>query len=387
MTTLCVEDDQEQIPTCPINGQSLEKVIRWTQCRNYFKEMDLKETFDTIISADFLANEELLDEMLKKVYIKNSQKVINQTANEFEDGTIVCLLDDFKRRNEVIVILHHDTLKYFDPQKSQWITITKIPQKFLPKKVCSLKDRIYVIGVDSDELAHLLEYNTLTKSWRTLPSASFGPYREMDDNSDTSFYFPIAFLCSVGNKLYTKNSHYDYEMEDGSTFFQVLDLDDEDPHWKLLRDVAYEDYPLATITVVDDVIYLVQYELIQTEYQEVIDKYDTATNEWTNVTNFEFSTVRGVAMFEGKIYISDIRGSLKSFDISTNTWTTLSSMSHKRSYHSLIVLNGSIVAVGGNVGSIEEYNVVDDTWTVKEETLDEISEGGFIMMKFYFDSE
>ena len=62
-------------------------------------------------------------------------------------------------------------------------------------------------------------------------------------------------------------------------------------------------------------------------------------------------------------------------------------MSHKRSYHSLIVLNGSIVAVGGNVRSIEEYNVVDDTWTVKEETLDEISEGGFIMMKFYFDSE
>ena len=110
MTTLCVEDDQEQIPTCPINGQSLEKVIRWTQCRNYFKEMDLKETFDTIISADFLANEELLDEMLKKVYIKNSQKAINQTANEFEDGTIVCLLDDFKRRNEVIVIMTRSSI-------------------------------------------------------------------------------------------------------------------------------------------------------------------------------------------------------------------------------------------------------------------------------------
>ena len=48
----------------------------------------------------------------------------------------------------------------------------------------------------------------------------------------------------------------------------------------------------------------------------------------------------------------------------------------------------AIVAVEGKVGSIEEYNVQNDTWTVKEETLDEISEEeGFIMMKFYFDSE
>ena len=45
-----------------------------------------------------MTNEELIDEILKKVHIKNSQSCLsNQAANEFEDGTIVYLLDDFKR--------------------------------------------------------------------------------------------------------------------------------------------------------------------------------------------------------------------------------------------------------------------------------------------------
>ena len=69
--------------------------------QNYSKHMDLKDTFKLIVSADYLlANANLSEEMLKKVFRNNSPKVVvSDVANDFEDG-IMNLLEDFKRRNE-----------------------------------------------------------------------------------------------------------------------------------------------------------------------------------------------------------------------------------------------------------------------------------------------
>ena len=46
--------------------------------------------------------------------------------------------------------------------------------------------------------------------------------------------------------------------------------------------------------------------------------------------------------------------------------------------------NGSIIAVGENLQAIEEYEVDNDSWFIREEQedLDDISEGGFIIMKY-----
>ena len=66
--------------------------------------------------------------MLKRVFFKNNDKDVDEAANQYEDTTIVRLLDDFKRSNEVVVSLHWDVLKswlkYFDPNTSQMIKIT-----------------------------------------------------------------------------------------------------------------------------------------------------------------------------------------------------------------------------------------------------------------------
>ena len=52
--------------------------------------------------------------------------------------------------------------------------------------------------------------------------------------------------------------------------------------------------------------------------------------------------------------------------------------------HSLIVMNnGCLLAVGGDDGSIEEYDVANDKWSIKEENLDDKPCGGFIVMKYY----
>jgi len=131
------------------------------------------------------------------------------------------------------------------------------------------------------------------------------------------------------------------------------------------------------------------YDKAQKKSYEVLVKYDVELDQWIKLTKLPFDRDdTGVAVFEGKIYISGgtTANSLECYDPSTNTWTTLPSMIHDRSgHHSLLVKNGSLIVVGGNVGAIEEYDFVNDTWFIREEqeNLDEIPEGGFIMMKYY----
>ena len=189
------EDDEKHIPTCAIKGRSLKMVLIWTECNNYFKDMDLKDNFETIISADYLSNQPLLEEMFKKVFQNYSNKVIDEEGNKFEDSTILRLLDDFKRKNEVIVIFDDTKLSYYDSLKQQWITITEIPTQIRKeirssKKACVVKDRIYILGdEDYSDRTNVAEYNTQTNSWRTLRNASMEP----------SFY-DVSLLCTVGNR-------------------------------------------------------------------------------------------------------------------------------------------------------------------------------------------
>ena len=68
------------------------------------------------------------------------------------------------------------------------------------KKVCAVKDRIYVIGQDMDtEKTNVAEYNARTKGWKILPGASFGPIRKRPKDKNN---FSVDFVHGNGNKLY-----------------------------------------------------------------------------------------------------------------------------------------------------------------------------------------
>ena len=75
------DEVEEEVPTCAIKGTSLEKVLVWTKYQNYFKNMDLKDIFDAIISADYLENKRIFKKMLKKVFLNNSAKDIDEAVN------------------------------------------------------------------------------------------------------------------------------------------------------------------------------------------------------------------------------------------------------------------------------------------------------------------
>ena len=121
----------------------------------------------------------------------------------------------------------------------------------------------------------------------------------------------------------------------------------------------------------------------------------------------------GVAVLDGKLYVSgghkrtrpyrrDRRAGdekdevnkyqkiFECYDIEANTWTKLADMNKGRAGHDLLVMNGSLVAVGGDEGdgeSIEEYNMADDIWTVKQENLGQDLDGAFVMLKCFLNLE
>ena len=385
MTMLVEDDEKEQVPTCQIDGGSMRKVILWTDYQNNFKNMNLKDTFQLIMSSDYLGNESLSEEMLRKAFLNNSDKDIDEAAKQLGGATIIRLLDDFKRRNEVVVTYHSDKLKYYDPVKSKWITMTKIPVNVRSdKKVCVIEDRVYILGLDdSTKLTDVAEYNAKTNIWRTI-SGSFQPVIDDEDGNT----FSVSFFCSVGNKLYMQSSSYTWRYDEtvGETSVKGFDLDKKDLHWNDIKTyyepICEDDHPI--VCGADDCFYLFDYG--------VVEKYDVEQDQWTTLTHKKPMSGYGTGLVEldGKLYVSgggDESNSLDCYDISSDTWTTLATMNHGRSDHSLIVKNGSLIVVGGDVASIEEYDVANDTWTVKEENLDDKPCGGFIMRKYYLQPE
>ena len=80
-------EDDDQVPTCALDGKSLKEVLLWTEYQKKLENMDLNKTFNMIISADYLGNVSMLEKMLKKVFFENSMKAIDEAANKFDDGT------------------------------------------------------------------------------------------------------------------------------------------------------------------------------------------------------------------------------------------------------------------------------------------------------------
>ena len=132
LKSMTMLDDSEHVPICALSSSSMEKVLLWTKYQNCFKNMDLTDTFEMIISADYLANESLLEEMLKSVFCNNSRKVIDEAANNYDNSTVTSLLNNFIRKNQILVMLakSNEELSYFDKSERQWIKMADIPHRF-----------------------------------------------------------------------------------------------------------------------------------------------------------------------------------------------------------------------------------------------------------------
>ena len=78
--------------------------------------------------------------------------------------------------------------------------------------MCSIEDRIYL--VDGDR--RVKEYNSRTRTWRNMPSL---------EHRRTLFS-----VCTLDNKIFVLGG--------GSVTCEVLDLDEDDPHWRYISSMS-----------------------------------------------------------------------------------------------------------------------------------------------------
>ena len=88
LKTMTMLNDDEDVPSCAINSKALGKVHLWIKYQKLseqylkeFKDNDLQDTFEMISAAEYLGNETLLEEMLRKVFCNYSLQDMNNLAS------------------------------------------------------------------------------------------------------------------------------------------------------------------------------------------------------------------------------------------------------------------------------------------------------------------
>lgn len=135
------------------------------------------------------------------------------------------------------------------------------------------------------------------------------------------------------------------------------------------------------IGVINNKIYVVGG---QGGWLSTLEMYNPATNTWTlrepmrtGRAGLAVGVINGILYAVGGNAPNGVGGSpalstVEAYDPVTNSWTTKAPMPTPREGLAVAVVNGTLYAIGGNVGpfgaalnTVEAYNPVTDTWTTK----------------------
>merc|ERR1719422_411480 len=365
-----------------VKAQVLEKIIQWTDYHKvdhektekiawyiqYFN-VDLNELFEIIIAADYLEVENLLKESCHNVLINNKWEIIEDAASNFHDRNIVTLLEKYEREfgYEVIVtIVENNKLIYFETKTETWTHLTDIPEKQSRDascKVCCVEGNIYLVGGYNRRGA---EYNPRTNTWRNMPSLQ----------QKRSYHS----VCTLDNKIFVLGGYGE------GTTCEMLDLSDDDPHWRYVAQMNSGHYGDGAV-VIERKIYV-----LGGVHTTNVEVYDADQDQWKIATNMPTKRrYASVAALENKIYVTGGRGgppmsSVDCYDPDTNTWSQVANMNIARWSHSLVSLHGRLYAIGGDgVDSVEVYDPDNNTWTLLQHKLDGrvYNTGAGLIKKYY----
>jgi len=371
------EDSDEVTPVPTVKAQVLEEIIQWTDYNKFDHEksekiawyiqyfnVDLNELFEIIIAADYLEVENLLKESCRNVLINNDWEII-----EGEPAEVLTPLIHYKEEHgyEVIVTKVDDKyLKYFDTKTETWTHLTDIPEEHYRGycKVCCVEGNIYLVGGYNRRVA---EYNPRTNTWRNMPSLQ----------QKRSYHS----VCTLDNKIFVLGGYGE------GTTCEMLDLSDDDPHWRYVAQMNSGHYGDGAV-VIERKIYV-----LGGVHTTNVEVYDVDQDQWKIATNMPTKRrYAGVAALENKIYVTGGHdglpmSSVDCYDPDTNTWSQVANMNIARWSHSLVSLHGRLYAIGGyaHVASVEVYDPDNNTWTLLQHKLDGrvYNTGAGLIKKYY----
>ena len=104
-----------------------------------------------------------------------------------------------------------------------------------------MEDKIYLVGGDGrDGDSRVSEYNPRTNTWRNMPSLQ----KERKGHR----------VCTMDNKIFVLGGCNYF----GGTNCEILDLSDDDPHWRYIAD--YPGHPGGDAMVIEKNVYILCYD-------------------------------------------------------------------------------------------------------------------------------
>lgn len=239
-----------------------------------------------------------------------------------------------------------------------WETLTGLPAGHHSHATGVVGTDLYIAGgnVGGSQSAVARKYDSLTDTWTnvaSMPSA-----------------VQAAAGGGIGSYFYVANG-----ITSGSTLNTCLRYDPSTDSWSSMANANYSKQNVGSC-VHDDKLFVFGGASTNTaEY------YDPATDSWTTISVMPaarrmpacFSIGGYIYVAGGEDTLNNATATLYRYDPVADSWTTLTSMSQIRSgafiggaNSKLWVAGGSATGLGGvGITSTEEYDLSTDTWTTR----------------------
>jgi len=238
------------------------------------------------------------------------------------------------------------SLEIYDPETDSWSSGNEAP--FDASTGCELNGKFYAFSTEGEDTLCVAVYDPLVlKDWTYLEQF-------------TGFTFSFAKSISTGSRILLINCVSPNELLEyfPSTNTAVYLSTSESPS-NLRPGVAY----------IDNYIYVTgNYDTFWLEFTGTTARYNISTNIWEYVSSMSTGcTDLSVASMNNKIYslggykTGGYLNKAEVYDISADKWSDISSMNIARENAAAVVVNSNIYIIGGHnndgdLKSVEEYN-------------------------------
>jgi hypothetical protein len=240
----------------------------------------------------------------------------------------------------------------YDPATNTWKKITSFPEPFTHSQEVVVGNDIWFVGGyvgnhPGPGTTHVWIYDTVADSWMRGP--------------DLPQARGAGAAALVGNTIYfTGGMNQSRTIDENTTY--ALDLNNQSAGWTQLANLPNGRNHVAAASL-DGYLYVIGGQHGQEDGQEAqneVDRYDPATNKWTQVASLPVNAgkshiTEGTLVYDGRIIVvggetgyNDPQRSIVDYDPATNTWNQLALLPAARSTVVAGIVDGKLVVTTGN---------------------------------------
>ncbi|MCR8633514.1 Kelch repeat-containing protein [Paenibacillus radicis (ex Xue et al. 2023)] len=270
-----------------------------------------------------------------------------------------------------------DDLEVYNPKNDSWTMKSSLPKPLWGAATSIFGGKIYTFGGSENEgnrtVNNVYEYDIQGNTWATKQ--------------------PMALPRSEAGAVTYAGKIYVFGGQDlnGRTVYNTVDIYDPlSDSWSSGTPIPIGVYDFA-IGIVNNKIYIIGGDKNEggVQYTKNVQIYDPILNSWTSGTPLPSeNSEMGYTSIGNKIYLSggqDNLGLLSEYNTQDDSWSTLGSITPKRTLIASTNLNGDIYLIGGRTGRDTPTNFVQVYRNVPVTPINIVAIGGNSLIQVTWD--